>query len=114
MVVAKETGINHAYGSKYDKWHKVKPQLTATKEEFEKLADLRKAIDEARRAEDLAMEETTVRKEKQIKVVKGRKVPIGTTGKVFWVGETQWGRRIGFKDSKGETHWTAIGNVIVI
>lgn len=50
-----------------------------------------------------------------VKVVKGRKVPIGTEGTVFWIGEDQYSRvgamRLGFKDAEGTTHWTALSNV---
>lgn len=59
---------------------------------------------------------------KTVTVVKGRKVPHGTTGNVFWMGATcyspygdPWGIytsvRVGIKDSKGETYWTALNNV---
>ena len=54
--------------------------------------------------------EDNLRKGTMVKVVRGRKVPIGTEGKVFWVGTTQFGKRIGFKDAKDVTHWTAWGN----
>lgn len=50
-------------------------------------------------------------KGQQVKVVKGRKVPIGTTGEVFWVGEGQYGWRLGFLDAEGITHWIAVSNV---
>jgi hypothetical protein len=46
-----------------------------------------------------------------IVVVAGVKVPKGTTGKVFWVGDTKYGVRVGFKDGAGTTHWTAMSNV---
>lgn len=32
-------------------------------------------------------------------VVKGRKIPQGTTGTLFWVGDTAWGRKIGISPS---------------
>jgi hypothetical protein len=44
-------------------------------------------------------------------VVSGKKVPLGTTGKVFWAGETKYGIRVGLNDAAGATHWTAMGNV---
>ena len=53
-----------------------------------------------------------VNKGDKIKVVRGVKVPKGTTGVAFWVGETKYGTRIGFKnDANGETLWTAASNV---
>ena len=50
---------------------------------------------------------------KQIVVVRGRKVPLGTTGRCFWVGETKYGTRVGFETADGETMWTAKSNVAV-
>jgi hypothetical protein len=47
-------------------------------------------------------------------VVKGRKVPPGTQGICFWVGETQYGKRVGLKDADGVTHWTAAANVAAV
>ena len=53
-----------------------------------------------------------VSKGDKITVVRGVKVPKGTTGVAFWVGETKYGLRVGFKnDANGETLWTAMGNV---
>ena len=46
-----------------------------------------------------------------VTVVKGRKVPLGTTGVCFYSGEGQWGWRVGFKTEDGETVWTAVTNV---
>ena len=59
---------------------------------------------------------------KKVRVVKGRKVPIGTTGECFWMGQydnsrygDHWGiyttTRIGIRDEAGNVHWTALGNV---
>jgi hypothetical protein len=45
------------------------------------------------------------------RVVRGRKVPVGTVGTVFWMGEGQYGTRVGLKDSTGQVHWTAASNV---
>ena len=62
---------------------------------------------------------------KQIKVVKGRKVPIGTIGECFWMGSCdyskygdQWGIyttvRVGLKTPDGQVYWTALNNVEVV
>ena len=60
---------------------------------------------------------------KVVKVVKGRKIPHGTTGKVFWRKEVNYdpyGRwykavmRIGFKDDEGNVYWTNESNVEVV
>jgi hypothetical protein len=46
-----------------------------------------------------------------VKVVKGRKVPLGTEGEVFWLGDKGWGYSVGFKTAEGEKHFTSIRNV---
>lgn len=59
---------------------------------------------------------------KRVRVVKGRKVPLGTTGECFWMGQYDnskygdpWGiyttTRIGIRDDDGGVHWTALSNV---
>jgi len=44
-----------------------------------------------------------------VRVVSGRKTPIGTEGKIFWIKQASYdGRdvlRVGFKDSAGSVHW---------
>lgn len=50
------------------------------------------------------------RKGMRVQVTRGRKVPVGTEGVLFWVGSTQFGKRIGFKDATDTVHWTAWGN----
>lgn len=51
-----------------------------------------------------------------VKVVRGRKVPLGTQGTVIWMGEQSYNgsypkKRIGLKDAEGTAHWTALSNV---
>lgn len=49
-----------------------------------------------------------------VTVVKGRKVPLGTTGTVTWIGEDSWGKaRVGFRTAEGESVFTAMSNVEV-
>lgn len=48
-----------------------------------------------------------------VRVVSGRKVPIGTIGRVFWVGENQWGVSVGIETPEGRK-FTAITNVRVV
>jgi hypothetical protein len=45
------------------------------------------------------------------RVVKGRKVPVGTEGVVVWIGAGDYGERCGLKDDAGNVHWTALANV---
>jgi hypothetical protein len=51
------------------------------------------------------------RKGQTTKVVRGRKVPVGTEGKLIWVGQTKFGKRVGFKDASETVYWTAWGNI---
>lgn len=55
----------------------------------------------------------TVTKGVTVKIVRGRKIPLGTTGTVIWKGQNQWGWRVGIKPDpmKEEVLWTALGNV---
>lgn len=59
---------------------------------------------------------------KRVKVVKGRKVPLGTEGNLFWMGTycrspygDPWGIytsiRVGIKDDAGNVHWTSVDNI---
>lgn len=52
-----------------------------------------------------------------VTVVKGRKVPKGTTGVIVWEGEpvtaySKTVQRIGIKDAEGNMHYTASSNVV--
>ncbi len=42
---------------------------------------------------------------------KRAKVKHGTEGLCFWIGDSQYGTRIGIKTDAGETIWTALDNV---
>lgn len=55
-----------------------------------------------------------------VKIVKGRKIPIGTTGTCFWIGMRNyskygnwwsWEVRIGFKDKNGNAFFTPERNI---
>jgi len=65
-----------------------------------------------------------IQKGDTVVVVKGRKVPKGTVGKVFWIGEQQtyasrcmsyrektYTMRLGIKDEKGTVYWVDSNNV---
>ena len=69
-----------------------------------------------REAEQEAMAEKELKEPKKgdrAVVVKGRKVPKGTTGVIIWDGSSQYGPRVGIKDDAGKVHWTATSNVEV-
>ena len=70
------------------------------------------AVAETKLAE--ASDALEISKGKTVKVVRGRKVPIGTVGVVFWIGSGQYGERVGIKDANDTVHWTASKNVEVI
>lgn len=53
-------------------------------------------------------------KGKTLRVVKGRKVSIGTIGLCIWSGRGAYGKRVGIKDNSGLVHWTAMSNVEVV
>lgn len=54
-------------------------------------------------------------KGRRVEVYKGRKVPVGTTGKVFWCGQNRFGTSVGLiVDGTGEKVFTAHDNVNVI
>lgn len=49
---------------------------------------------------------------RKVVVAKGRKHPIGMKGTVFWVGQTGYGLRAGFKaDGEDEARWTNLDNL---
>lgn len=49
-------------------------------------------------------------KGKRVRVVRGRKVAKGTEGVCFWLGQSQWGWRVGLKTDAGETVWVDARN----
>lgn len=53
-------------------------------------------------------------KGKMVEVVKGRKVPIGTKGEVFWTGDTQWGPRIGIRCDESKATWFIMAENVVV
>jgi hypothetical protein len=57
---------------------------------------------------------TAVGKGSFVRVYKGRKVPVGVEGYVFWLGDGQYGPRVGLTTLAGETHWVSTANVAVV
>lgn len=62
---------------------------------------------------------------KRVRVFKGKKVPIGTEGIVFWMGSTDYSKygdpwgiytqyRAGIKDDEGNVYWTNISNLELV
>jgi hypothetical protein len=54
---------------------------------------------------------TSVQKYDDVVVFKGRKVPVGTEGRVFWMELTRWGWSVGIETDKGDKMFTALSNV---
>jgi hypothetical protein len=61
-----------------------------------------------------AIESQIVRVRKVVRIFKGRKYPIGTEGRVFWVGNSGYGTSVGIECANGRRIFVSIGNVIVI
>lgn len=59
------------------------------------------------------IEQKIVRKGKTVEVIGGRKVPIGTIGQVFWIGNTMYGESVGIETKQGRV-FTSRSNVKVI
>lgn len=55
-----------------------------------------------------------IRMHSVVKVVKGRKVPIGTEGDIFWMGDSGYGMSVGIRKLNGDKVFTAIKNVEVL
>lgn len=74
----------------------------------------RKAAQAARDAERKAAIEAEKRRPargKAVEVVRGRKVPIGFSGLVFWEGTDNYGKaRVGIKNAAGDVKFTAASN----
>lgn len=72
------------------------------------------------RAAEAAREAATPYRGKTVKVVRGRKVPLGTVGEVTWFGKGKsYGfrpaeTRVGLRTLDGTVYWTAAKNVEVV
>jgi hypothetical protein len=105
-----------ADGAHFTDTHHVVFDIDATEE-----AKARKAAFDAKVARLAEVERkikwmSKVEPGKEVKVVRGRKVPQGTEGKLFWIGADKFNRhgtRVGIKDAAGTVHWTAGSNVEV-
>lgn len=90
------------------------PEVLAATAAWEAVKAAEKAAaDKARRLEEVLLEAARVTRGKEVTVVRGRKVPKGSTGRVFWIGAGKWGTRVGIEPATGERFFTAIGNVEV-
>ena len=76
----------------------------------------RKAAAEAYERKARAAREETERKAprkgRRLRVVRGRKIPIGTEGTCFWMGESRYGTRVGLRvEGSAEPVWVDAKNV---
>ena len=77
-------------------------------------ARLQQTKDQLKALEDAAIANGEIVVGQIVKVYRGRKVPQGTIGTVFWIAEQEdaFGcYKIGIKDEAGNKHFTAINNV---
>jgi len=90
------------------------PPLAVMDDEVQTLATLEKNVLKAQKAHELAKAAAQIVKGSRVKVVRGRKVPQGTEGVVFWMGDGSTGgplwaqrstTRLGIKTDDGVTHW---------
>lgn len=102
--------------------------VDATDEIRAKYDAYRETLRAEREAAIAAIEAQTPSRDKRVKVVKGRKVPIGITGTVFWYGRDKFyrpptwelfpdgrkGYRIGLVTDTGDKFFTSATNVEVI
>jgi hypothetical protein len=61
-----------------------------------------------------AYEATRPLRGKTVVVARGRKVPKGTTGELFWTGAGRFGTRAGVRKADGSVVWTALNNLDVV
>ena len=83
-------------------------------EALEYQESLQRLKDDEIRLNEIALENGEIVVGQIVKVYRGRKVPLGTIGIVFWLSEEAdaFGcYKIGFKDDAGNKHFTAINNV---
>jgi hypothetical protein len=67
----------------------------------------------ARTVDRMVTEAETVKVGREVTVVRGRKVKVGTAGRVFWLGNGRFGWRVGLELADGERVFTALSNVEV-
>lgn len=76
--------------------------------------DQSEEIDAIRLREKLKKEASRIDYHKVVKVVRGRKVPRGTVGEVFWMGDSGYGMSVGLRLLDGSKVFTAQNNVEVV
>ena len=84
-------------------------------EQLRKAREKAKRDDEHRRYVQAQQEAREPTQGRPLRVVKGRKVPVGTVGTCIWFGSTKYGERVGIKvNGQEDPVWTAASNVEVM
>jgi hypothetical protein len=109
-----DAAYDHTHHSKHDRWMNTYPTTAAPTLP----ADIQKEWDEAKEAintAQVALDSLTKALDPKVKgakvqVFKGRKVPVGTVGTVFWIGKSKGYNggekdRLGLKDADNNTIW---------
>lgn len=69
------------------------------------------SLQSLKRKSEEEREAKIVRVHKVVRVVRGRKVPIGTVGEVFWMGDKGYGMAVGIRLIDDKRVFTALKNV---
>jgi hypothetical protein len=77
--------------------------------DYAKHANVKRMLSVTDKLDDSTRE--TVQKCDDVVVFKGRKVPVGTEGRVFWMGNNGWGMSVGIETLDGDRVFTALSNV---
>jgi hypothetical protein len=76
--------------------------------------DMADALNNEREIKRKKEQEKKLDYHKPVKVVRGRKVPIGTEGEIFWMGQTKFGTSVGIRLIDDTRVFTSAKNVEVI
>lgn len=99
----------------YDATPEVKADWETWKAEQQRIIDQKqRENDEADRKYRAEQELKTPRRGKVVRVVRGRKIPKGTEGRVFWYGRNNYGWGVGIELADGSKVFTNPNNVEVI
>ena len=105
------SGINYSYTGKYfdiDRSSFEEHVKTQTKIFYPKMSELESKIYHFQR------KAYNFIKGIDVIVKKGRKVPIGIIGKIFYLKESNYGLNVGFKDIAGNVYWNYSHNLEII
>lgn len=113
MEVEYASTSHYTYGNgcKIDATEDVQHRYAQYRETLKAQEQVRSEIRSCQYSIDKAKE---IQKGDSVVVVKGRKVPKGTSGVVFYIGPDQYkqsGNRIGFRDADGTVYWTSDANL---